>query len=305
MIRSGLPRKTVALLAVLVLIATACGDDDDDPAAVDEETTSTTEEGSTTTEGSTETAEMSVSASEYAFEVPETVPAGATRMALENTGNEPHHAQLFQLNADATMEDLQTQLATGDPFALLQVGTFTGGTGVVDPGGQSRAEAVPVLEESTYALMCFIEDPEGVPHVVKGMLQPFEVTADDAAATSVETEGEIGLVDFGFELPEEISGDGSYEVVNNGEQPHEANIVQLREEATADDVAAFFEGEPQGPPPFRSIGGMQALVPSPTGSQALRLDLDPGRYVLLCLIPDAADGVPHFQKGMIEEVEIS
>ena len=37
----------------------------------------------------------------------------------------------------------------------------------------------------------------------------------------------------------------------------------------------------------------------------MTVDLAPGRYLLLCWVPDPADGVPHVMKGMVTEVVIS
>jgi len=279
------------LLVPVSLVAAGCTSDSDDAST-------------TTTEPAAAVGQLTVTASEYAFDLPPTAPVGATRLTLSNTGEEPHHAQVFKLNADATMDDVGAQLATGDPAALLEVGTFAGGTGTVNPGATSAADAVPVLEAGTYAFMCFVEDAEGVPHVAQGMLAPMEVTADPDATTSVETDGDIGLIDFGFRTTADVEG-GTYEIVNEGEQPHELNIIRLADGATQDDVLAFFEGEPEGPPNFEPVGGMQALLPGPGGRQALAMDLEAGSYVFICFIPDFSDGVPHFVKGMIQTVEVS
>ena len=48
--------------------------------------------------------ELTIVASEYAFEVPEEIPAGTVSIRLENTGQEPHHAQLVRLNDGVTMD---------------------------------------------------------------------------------------------------------------------------------------------------------------------------------------------------------
>jgi hypothetical protein len=34
------------------------------------------------------------------------------------------------------------------------------------------------------------------------------------------------------------------------------------------------------------------------------VDFEPGRYVMLCYIPDAKDGKPHSDHGMIKEIEV-
>jgi len=34
------------------------------------------------------------------------------------------------------------------------------------------------------------------------------------------------------------------------------------------------------------------------------VDLKPGRYALICFLPDASDGKPHFEHGMVREIEL-
>ena len=93
---------------------------------------------------------------------------------------ESHDAQLFSLYDDASVDDLAAALATGNPAAALQVGTFGGGPGLVSPGEESRADAIVDLTVGTYALLCFVEDANGEPHLANGMLHPFEVTSATA-----------------------------------------------------------------------------------------------------------------------------
>jgi hypothetical protein len=39
--------------------------------------------------------------------------------------------------------------------------------------------------------------------------------------------------------------------------------------------------------------------------QSVELDLKPGRYVLLCFVPDREGGPPHVAKGMISDAEVA
>jgi hypothetical protein len=34
------------------------------------------------------------------------------------------------------------------------------------------------------------------------------------------------------------------------------------------------------------------------------MDFEPGRYALLCFVPDAGDGMPHFMHGMVQEFTV-
>jgi hypothetical protein len=90
----------------------------------------------------------------YEFDMPDQVPAGAARLSVANEGDEEHHAQLFRLNDGATVKELSGALATGGPAAAATFGAFVGGTGLVAPGSESRADAVVELTRGTYVLLC-------------------------------------------------------------------------------------------------------------------------------------------------------
>lgn len=297
-------------MTLLVVIAgiSACGDDDDsgdggasttspDADSVSIPIVTVTATQSDNDDGSTA----------YAFEIDAEIPAGPTQFNLRNDGDQPHHVQIFRLNDDVTMDDFGESLASGDMGALLAIGAFVGGTGTADPGSESSADALIDLGEGNYVLLCFVEDANGVPHLALGMVQPFTaVPATSAVASMPEADVTVNLVDFGFgDDPTALPSSGVVEVVNDSDsQPHEMGVLRLSDGASVSDAAAFFGGEPTGPPPFASVGGMQALMPK--GSQFLVLeDLAPGDYALVCLIPDPTDGVPHIAKGMAAPAAVS
>ena len=238
----------------------------------------------------------------YQFQMPDEVPAGATRISLTNNGAEAHHAQLFRLDDGKTMADLAETLASGEPAATSDVGRFVGGTGLVDPGGSSQADAILDLRPGAYAFICFVEGADGSPHLAHGMLQPLEVTDEnDQSSPPPEADEEISLIDYAFDTPDRLPGDGVLAISNRSStEPHEMIIGRFHEDATVDDVrGALNNGTPA---PMTSIGGMQALPPG--ASAHLQLDLPPGRYVFICHIP-SPDGHAHYTKGMIREVIIT
>jgi hypothetical protein len=40
-------------------------------------------------------------------------------------------------------------------------------------------------------------------------------------------------------------------------------------------------------------------------SQSFTADFVPGKYALICFLPDAKDGKPHFMHGMVQEVTVN
>jgi hypothetical protein len=291
---------TVGLAAVLMVAGSGCGaaeneSDDDVGQGLVELTVVATEAGRHGGSGTTATGA-------YAFEIPDVVLAGPARISLVNEGEEPHHAQLFQLNETARVDDLAAALATGDPAAALDHGSFVGGTALVAPGADSDADAVINLEPATYVLMCFVEGPDGRPHLADGMLRPFEVTeAAGVPPPEIVDDGDVELVDYAFDLPDSIRGDALLTIVNgSAAEPHELIVFRPDRGASAGDVRdALLTGtRPDATP----LGGMQALLPG--GEQRLQLDLDAGEYVVACEIP-SPDGTPHNVKGMVQQVTIT
>jgi hypothetical protein len=107
---------------------------------------------------------------DFAFELSQsTVPAN-TPLVFEvtNTGEYPHELVLIQLPEGAAVEDL---LDGGLGFEDI---TFIGVT--FSEGGQPAPDLVLTgLAAGTYTLVCFIDIPDGVPHVARGMVAELTV----------------------------------------------------------------------------------------------------------------------------------
>ncbi|RPI31744.1 MAG: hypothetical protein EHM70_10795 [Chloroflexota bacterium] len=240
-------------------------------------------------------AEVTFTATDYAFEAPDQLDAGIVTVTLQNNGQEVHHLQFMKLNQDVTFEQFTSALQESEAAALPLV-EFTGGAGAIPPG---QSEQVMVeLEPGNYVIACFITDADGVPHLAHGMIAPLTVVeSSNQAVEAPAPDQTVTLKDFEFELPQSIqSGRQIWEVVNNGPQPHEFTIVRLAEGKTMDDVAAFMQS-PDGPPPFVEAGGMQALSVGKRGWAIL--DLQPGNYVAVCFVPDPDTGKAHVELGMV------
>lgn len=278
LIDRAVARPTLALLALLA--AAACAESNDT---------------------SSERATMSlvtVVARDHSYDMPAEIPAGLVRMILRNEGPEPHHAQPVRLNDGVTLERFTAELRR-DPEAALALVSFPGGPGPVPAGGSQ--EVTLDLTEGQYVMLCFVESPDGTPHLAKGMITPFRVTGRGADGTSRPVDGEVTLRDFGFVMPEVTAGESTLRVTNAGPQVHEIAIVKPLGDTSARDVLAFLR-DPEGSPPFVPAGGMQALEPGAGGW--LHLDLAPGTYVAICLVPDPASGRPHIDLGMIAEFTV-
>lgn len=240
--------------------------------------------------------QITIKATDYAFEAPAKVEAGLVSINLTNDGKEPHHVQLARLNDNVTMDQFQAALQQS-PEAAFPLVTFAGGVGVIDPG--DKQQVTVELTPGQYVLLCFVASHDGMPHLAKGMMATLEVVKGDKPASKPEIKADttIKLLDFSFAMPAEVkAGQQVWKVVNDGKQVHEIAIIKLAEGKTMEDVANFMQSM-KGEPPFADAGGLQAIDPGDTGW--VNLNLQPGNYVAMCHVPDPATGHAHMEMGMV------
>jgi hypothetical protein len=243
---------------------------------------------------------ITIRTTDNAFTAPAAVRAGFVTVQVVNDGKDLHHAQIVRLNAGVTTAQALGALRQGlEAFLPLVVGV--GGPGLVAPGGRARVSLT--LQPGDHLLLCFVESPDGTPHVASGMVKPMRVTGAVAAQAAPAVAGESSLHDFRIDMPQGVNGRETYRVVNQGVQLHEAIFLRLAPGKTVEDVKAFFsQHQPSGPPPAMPVGGVQGL--SRGGVNYYQPDVPAGEYVVLCFIPDPASGKPHLELGMIRAVTI-
>lgn len=243
---------------------------------------------------------VTVTAHDYSFEAPAEVPAGPTTFRLLNSGEQIHHVQLVRLDDGKTMQDLFAAFeAGGPPPAWVHE---VGGPNAPDPrGGQSNATVV--LEPGSYVLLCLVDLPGGVPHVMRGMAKPLRVTAPATSAVEPRADVTMTLDDYSFALSKPLAaGTHTIRVENAAKQPHEVEIVKLAPGKTLEDLGAWMH-DPQGPPPASLVGGVAAIAPGVANT--FEVELAAGEYALLCFVPDAGDGKPHLAHGMAQTFTVN
>ena len=244
---------------------------------------------------------VTVVATDYHLDIPATLSAGPTTFTVVNHGREAHHLQLERLEQGHTLADLLAALKRGGPPPAWAVDA--GGPNAADPGGRSLSTTVDLLP-GTYAALCMIPGTDGVPHAMKGMVKQFTVSGSSARpAALAATRDTITLTDYAFEIPRDLgAGTHAVTVRNTGTQSHELVIARPAPGRSAADVAQW-AAHMQGPPPAHFLGGVTAIAPGQTN--VLSLALTPGKYALLCFVPDAKDGKPHVAHGMMRDLEIA
>ncbi len=262
----------------------------------------------------------------YAFEAPDSIPAGWTTLRLANLGGEIHYGHIVRIDSGRTVEQLvaayEEAIRTSGPRPKWV--TRFGGPGGTAPGDTSSV--TQHLEPGEYVWICPIEDESGKPHFGRGEVKPFVVHAtgaeaptDDAPPADAEASGApasdmaVRLTDYGFELETPVAaGSHTVRVENAGVEPHDLVLLKLAEGRTAEDVRIFLNPErarrdqpAEPPPPFESLGtnagGIAAIAP---GMESwFEADFTPGEYVLVCMAT-APDGRSHIEHGMIRQVTV-
>jgi hypothetical protein len=166
-------RKLFCVIAAgLLVFGVACGggDDESEPAANEQEETT----DDTDVEGAGSGEPIEVAMTEFAFDAPETIPAGEVEVVAINVGEQEHEMGVIPLTDDAPpVEDLlklsnkELEQYTAGPF---------GGTNGPIPAADQKSFTLNGESGQTFAFACFIPDPESKkPHALLGMYGSFTV----------------------------------------------------------------------------------------------------------------------------------
>lgn len=145
--------------------------------------------------------------------------------------------------------------------------------------------ALAAIQELTAfeARACGLEPP---PAAVANEIDPDAVRVDVTAS------------EYTFDIDDPTAaGRYSFVMVNAGAAPHLLVVAQLEPEVPLDDVLAS-DGD---------VGVIQAVesdLAPPGGEAVVTVDLEPGRWVIVCPIPNDA-GQSHAALGMLRELTIN
>jgi uncharacterized cupredoxin-like copper-binding protein len=288
--------------ALLILAGVLAGCRSDRPAA---DATPTADAAASPASTSTpapaaEPAAVTVTATDYKLEVPSSMPAGAVAIHLVNHGKELHQAQIVRLEDGKTVADLEKAMKANGPLPSWM--KFVGGPNGIAPGQETTTATS--LAPGQYAALCLIPSPDGVPHLMKGMIQPFEVTAGDGGTALPAASDTVTMADYSFQSSRPLtSGHHTILVQNAGPQPHELVVLRLAPGKTVKDFATWATtGGMKGPPPAMPLGGVAVIENGASG--VFSVDLPPGDYGLICFVPDAKDGKLHLEHGMTKQIRV-
>jgi len=110
---------------------------------------------------------------DYAFQAPDTLPAGSVALSLLNRGTVRHELLFFLLNEDRTLGELLRSTTIQDRLSLGRlVGLI-----VAEPGQPAGAQLVVDLARGrSYVFLCVLRDaPDKPPHSAMGMAKALVV----------------------------------------------------------------------------------------------------------------------------------
>jgi len=241
---------------------------------------------------------LRIAAHDFAFTMPDSLPAGTYTIEMTNDGRELHHAIVVRLDQGKRLADLHAAMKDGPPPTWA---SFLGGPMGPEPGSAPAAVTMR-LDAGRYALVCLVPSADGVPHVAKGMAKEFVVVGATGRDALPKADTELTLRDYVFAFSRPLrTGRQVVQVTVPQGQPHEIVVMKLASGKSPMDVATWLE-KPVGPPPASLAGGMAPIQSGATAQ--FTLDLTPGEYALLCFVPDQKDGKPHVAHGMMQQVRV-
>ena len=136
-------------------------------------------------------------------------------------------------------------------------------------------------------------------HTPAGAKPPAAAKAPYRAAAGAFT---ITAWDYAFDAPDTaVAGMTEITLVNKGPELHHVQLIRLDEGKKLSDLFAAV-GKGHGPPSWaHEAGGPNTPVPG--GTSVASVNLEAGRYAVLCFIP-SPDGKPHVMKGMAREIVV-
>jgi plastocyanin len=274
---------TTIVTVAAALGLTACGDDDEDkptgPKAI--------------------SIEVTESANGRArLEAPASIPGGLAELRLKNSGMAPHDAQLVRIDGEHAIDEALKALERWLEGAPLPgwIGLH-GGVGTTKPGA-TRA-STQVLTEGTY----FLFDAEGAERLTAAATARLRVEGGEAGAELPTADARITAEEYTFSTVGLKPGRQTVEFENVGDEPHHVVAAPLKPGKTIEDVKRFIRDEEGAPPvDLEAMEGTQVL--DGKREQLAELDLKPGRYALLCFMPDRKGGPPHVANGMVAQASV-
>lgn len=207
--------------------------------------------------------------------------------------------------------DATLSAAGCDAYASIGAAMFGDPAGLPDSVAALSAESSDDLRASatTYgdALLAAFDGDE------EAMTSPEFKTADaeigEAVLASCDTVAALDVngIDFAFEgIPDEIdAGRVSIEFTNGTDEAEPHEMLLMKRVDGADEPVTELLDLPEEELFGKVVPTAVAYADEAGGTNVALVDLEPGAYIAICMIPTEGDGPPHAMNGMVDEFTVS
>lgn len=224
-------------------------------------------------------AQTLITATDFAFEAPDTVRAGLVTFRLENQGLSTHQVVLLRLEDGRTLRELERELVTTGRLPKWAVDV--GGPGATIPG--STNEVVIAVEPGRHVLLCAVRTADGTLALMRGMYRAMEVVGPAAPVEPPAGDVTVLMSSQAVAIRGAIRAGSSRIRVRNGTSAsRELRIYPVRGANVERRLQSWLASE-QGPPPADPVAGVTALPPG--GWAVLGVTLPRGEYMLVSRAP--------------------
>ena len=248
--------------------------------------------------------ELLIVLNDEGFDVPQPLQAARYRVIVRNDGTQLAHSAFGRLPDGAKLEDLDkmgedvTKPVNGHAF------TDIGFVGLPDWPAPDGGVATGVIDLVSGDYVIF--DPIG-PRA------PLGLTVDGDFATLPEPPSDltVELTEMSISFPslDLPAGKQTWKIENKGALLHDVAVMPVADTLTEDALMEIFMMPEDATPapgaptldydPKAAIGLLQ-----PQGTSWVNVDLSPGRYLAICMIPIPGP-MPHGMEGMLAFLELS
>ena len=241
-----------------------------------------------------------VSAYEYTFQAPDSLPAGVVTMRLVNRGTKAHQVVVGRLDDSSSLDRVMRSLTANK----ARTGGIRWVGGVESALAGESSETILPLTSGRYVLICSYDGDHGLAHMALGMIRSLVVTPGSLVTTRSlpAAQTTIALSDYHLGISSPLhSGKQLVRIVNVGEHRHHLFIGRIVGNATTDEIMKW-DGKSQ-PAPLQDMSGGAAAM-DPGQASVIEMDLKPGRYALACVLSKGGGSKPPYLLGMHDEIVV-
>ena len=233
---------------------------------------------------------------------------GNIDITFANPDDAAHEAQIVKLKDGKTIKDVLADMKKGGEQAAAA--DIAGdpeqqayGTPALLYGGQRTEVVSDRMQPGTYAVVCFLPGPDGMPHIAMGMAAQFTVAGKEIDRTP-KNDGTVRLADDGITVPDGF-GSGTYAVTNTGTAPHSFSLARL--DGSLDALFGYVGGQfarnkPIDGGPGALVGGVSTLKPGQTAY--LVIDLPAGHYGYVSTVQGEDPSDTDYARGLHGEFTV-